>query len=486
MNKKSILLLGLCVGLHWACKSTLVTDEKSSISPESTRVAIIPSSIQGVNWADSRDNFVDDKLLLSGTALNDSYTTIQTKGTPIVDAFLKIGVNTIRIPLNPPTVLDPWWNSYTGAIDLAISKGMKVILCPWEGNSSKDGKVDNLTLFWNMWQTVINKYGTNEQVLFEVFNEPHGYTATELKQLYASFLTQYSTIPKDRILLGGRGYCEFVTEIASDNQFAGCLFSFHDYSWFGSNVATTANREQHIQNRVGSYASRTVVTEFGTSLTNGKNYLASPNGDVEIAYLQGITNKIQANQMGGVYWPGLRNGDSYSLYNYNGSTMNINNVTALAKIQFAWNSIAIANNATYKITSANSNKVLDINGGVSATNNGAKLQQWTWSNTDNQKWLLQSVEAGIYRITPVHSGKALDVNGGETATQNGPYLNQWDYYGGANQKFAFAHLGNGNFAIIAKHSGKVLDVSGASTANGADIIQWQYSGESNQLWKVTQ
>jgi len=42
----------------------------------------------------------------------------------------------------------------------------------------------------------------------------------------------------------------------------------------------------------------------------------------------------------------------------------------------------------------------------------------------------------------------------------------------------------GTFKIINRCSGKVLDVSDASSADGAAIIQWPWTGDTNQQWKL--
>ena len=39
--------------------------------------------------------------------------------------------------------------------------------------------------------------------------------------------------------------------------------------------------------------------------------------------------------------------------------------------------------------------------------------------------------------------------------------------------------------IINKKSGYLLDVSKESTSNGANVLQWENNGGSNQMWKVT-
>lgn len=144
------------------------------------------SGFKGVNWADPDDNFKDSLVVVSGLASTDNYAAVQTKSDNILTAFQQRGANTIRLPVNPSTVSQSWWSAYTGAIDLAASRSMNVILAYWEGSSSRDGLIDNTTRFWNMWQTIVNKYGSNSRVYFEPFNEPHGYSTTDLNNIYAT------------------------------------------------------------------------------------------------------------------------------------------------------------------------------------------------------------------------------------------------------------------------------------------------------------
>jgi hypothetical protein len=89
----------------------------------------------------------------------------------------------------------------------------------------------------------------------------------------------------------------------------------------------------------------------------------------------------------------------------------------------------------------------------------------------------------LYKLVASHSDKVLDVASG--STDNGAAVIQWDYHGGANQLWRF-HLVEGNqyYVIEASHSGKVLDVAGGSTDNGAAVIQWDYHGGANQIWRL--
>ncbi|MDH4413122.1 MAG: RICIN domain-containing protein, partial [Rhizobium sp.] len=45
-------------------------------------------------------------------------------------------------------------------------------------------------------------------------------------------------------------------------------------------------------------------------------------------------------------------------------------------------------------------------------------------------------------------------------------------------------LGNA-YQIVNQNSGLCLDVRGAQRGNGIDIIQWNCTGQANQLWYVT-
>ena len=46
------------------------------------------------------------------------------------------------------------------------------------------------------------------------------------------------------------------------------------------------------------------------------------------------------------------------------------------------------------------------------------------------------------------------------------------------------HLSGDYYYIKNVHSGKYLDVSGASSANGTNVLQWQFTGNTNQKWLV--
>ena len=72
----------------------------------------------------------------------------------------------------------------------------------------------------------------------------------------------------------------------------------------------------------------------------------------------------------------------------------------------------------YKIQAMHSGKVLEVAG--SSKNNGANVQQYTWNNTDNQKWYIKYANGGYYYIVSKCNGLYMDIYAG--SNQNGTNL----------------------------------------------------------------
>ncbi len=291
--------------------------------------------IRGVNWADPDDNFADDQLILSGLNSGESYTTVAYTASYVIKGFINnLSANAVRMPINYPTVSTTWWSSYKGAIDKAISLGMRVVLAYWESESYTDGLVDNENEFWDMWSQVIEDYGDNDAVYFEVMNEPYGYSLEDLTDLYETWLETYPDVSHSRILLGGEGYSENVTGVAADERFSDCLLSLHNYAFWADR--TRDEWKEDWEERIGDYASRTVVTEFGAAMTTGYDYSDTSSVDNEIVYMQVSTSLFEEDSIQSVYWPGLRDDDSYTIQEFDGDEMTTTNESGVALIQYGW------------------------------------------------------------------------------------------------------------------------------------------------------
>jgi hypothetical protein len=461
----------------------------ATAAPTGTLVAGLGAAgIAGLNWADPRDNFVDDALVLSGLASGDSYATVQSKADYILGGFLyRTGANTVRLPINPTTATGSTWTAYQGAIDKALSKNMKVILCCWEGNSSRDGRVDNLTQFNTMWQTVVTKYGGSSGVYFEVFNEPHGYSLSELSTLYANWLTSFPNVPRNRVLLDGEGYAQNIINIGADARFSSCLLSIHLYDFFYSSPTTTAaSWESAFAKNLGSYGSRAVLTEWGAFMTTGVNYNEAINNDVKKSYVLGISNYCRQNGIASVYWPGLRTGDQYSLLQFDNNNTTISNTSGLGRVLFGWGSAtggteAFYTGANYRLLNRNSGLAVDVN--QASTADAAPIIQWYQNGANNQQWQLATA-SGYTTLTNRNSGKVLDVNGAST-TDSAPII-QYPSNGGNNQQWQLAQNTEGYYTLKNRNSGKLLDVNQASTTAGTALIQYQANNGNNQQWLVWQ
>lgn len=305
------------------------------------------NQFKGVNWADPRDNFQSGVIYISGLSSSDTYSSASVVADRVVGQFVaKLGSNCVRLPINEATV-STYWNTYTGAIDMALTKG-KVILCYWDRFSGANPL--DMNAFYAMWKKVVDKYGSNPNCYFEVYNEPGGFTKANLLNMYATWLSNHPTIPHNRIILDGSGLAMNVPDVGSDARFSKCLLAVHDYSFFAG-YTTEQEWRNHLKSFVGAYASRTVMTEFGAPMKpgtkNGINYgvqdYNSSTGTFFVAYLRGMTSQLREWNMGSCYWPGLRDNDWYSMTTKTGTGANINltlnNQSGLDRVHYAWGGV---------------------------------------------------------------------------------------------------------------------------------------------------
>jgi hypothetical protein len=445
------------------------------------------SQLRGVNWADQRDNFVNGVLYPSGLSSSDTYSSAATVANQVVGQLYSItGANTVRIPVNEPTV-STFWGTYTGAIDAALGKG-NVILAYW---AYSGGKPASTSAFYAMWDTIVGKYGSNPNAYFEVINEPYAYSATDLDNLYNTWLTRYPNVPRGRVILDGTGDAQNATAVGSDSRLSNTLIGIHDYSFFVSPPYTTESQwANHLAGEIGAFASRTVVTEWGGPMSPGtKNGVYYNTIDYSVPgtnyfddYVRGESSEMRALGVGSVYWPGLRDGDWYSMTSRTGSgagiTLSLVNASGLARLQYAW---GIGNGggggATYvQLRNAATGLCVD---GAGSTTNGATAEQSTCSSGDtNQQWAI--VAAGSYvRIQNRATGLFLD---GMGRTSNGSAVGQWSDTNSTNQQWTQSASGS-NVRIQNHATGLYIDGMGR-TASGSDLGQYSGSTSTNQQWTL--
>ncbi|MGW5557003.1 RICIN domain-containing protein [Micromonospora sp. NPDC003944] len=461
--------------------SVLATAGVVASSP--SRAEAATNQFRGVNWADSRDNFVNGVLYISGLSSSDTYASASTVANRVVGQMYSItGANTVRMPINEPTV-SSYWGTYTGAIDNALTKG-KVILAYW---AHSGGRPSNMTAFHQMWDTVVAKYGSNPNAYFEVINEPWGYNATDLNNMYNTWLNRYPSVPRGRVMLDGTGFAQNVVVVGNDTRLNGTLLAVHDYSM---NVTPPLEDEtswaNHIAGYIGPYASRTVATEWGgpmrQGVKDGVTYdpidYSIPSGSFFADYLRGVSSHLRNNSMGSVFWPGLRDGDWYSMTSKSGSGANIQlslvNPSGLARLQYSWG-VGNGGGTYVRIRSASTSLYVDGNG---SSTNGANAVGWASSTSTNQQWVIEN--SGTYvRIKNRTTGLYLD---GMGRTANGAAVGQYAGSTSANQQWTVVTAAN-NVRIRNRATGMYIDGMGNSS-NGATLAQYTDSNSNNQQWKI--
>ncbi len=140
----------------------------------------------------------------------------------------------------------------------------------------------------------------------------------------------------------------------------------------------------------------------------------------------------------------------------------------------------------YIVVNRNSRLVMEVPG--ASTANGAVLDQVAYTAALHQQWDVNPLPDGFggdysyYTIRAAHSGVTADLNNWSYA--NGAAIQQWN--GGTNllEQWYFQYAGNGYFKIRNRWSGKVIGVWGASTGSGAQLVQWDDNGSSDQQWRL--
>lgn len=145
-------------------------------------------------------------------------------------------------------------------------------------------------------------------------------------------------------------------------------------------------------------------------------------------------------------------------------------------------------NATVSISLSPGNYYISVDGtgaGNPATNgysNYASIGSYAISGSIPPASSVQEVGvtnlSGIFHLQNRNSGLYLEVSGSKTT--DGANIIQWNFTGAENQQFEFSHLGNGVYRISPVHSGKSLDIDAESTADGGNLQQWAYWRGANQ------
>ena len=294
------------------------------------------NQFKGVNWADTRDNYNTGWVIPDGLSSSDTYSQVYTVANDTIGAFKSdLGANTVRLPINIPSVSQSWWSSYRAAVDASLADGMKVILSYWT-QSSSTGTITDMSGWTSMWSTVVSDYGSNSNVYFEPMNEPFGYSASQWESIASTWLSDFSSVSRSRVIISGTGYNDNVTGVGADSALNGTLLSLHIYPLWDSSLTQESQWQSYLLGRIGSYTSRTIIDEFGAPMTTGIDYLTNHNGALYQSFFAAITDTARADSMGSVYWAGLKSGDSYSMEERSGTGLVSNNSSGVTQLRWGW------------------------------------------------------------------------------------------------------------------------------------------------------
>jgi hypothetical protein len=441
------------------------------------------SALRGINWADPNGNEGNGRVVLpSGLTASLTATQAAAVATKISSAVKTSGGTTIRMPINYwTTTSSSYWPVYQAAINAIVSNGCKVILCYWPTTGHS---VSNTTQWNAMWSAVNTVYKSNSGVLYEPINEPVDYTLANLCTLYANFLTTYS--PSSwKCILDGTGYAADVTGVGADSRLTSQYLGLHCYWWFWGGYTVWSSAYNKMFSLVGSYASRTVVTEIGieTFRTFDFWWQWQTGAENDVAFLTGSLAYAKDNAIGTIAWSGVNDIDTYRWYAANNNLVEVNPGCA-NMFRWSWGQSAkwrgpLAN-GTYRLQNRATGLYLDSYG---KTASGSNVYQYTSSTSTNQKWELTHVN-GYYWLYALGGGLCLDAG---SNTADGSAILQLTRTStsspSSTQQWTLTLAATGYYKIVNRSTGKCLD-SGGLTASGSALQQW-YSGSSyNQQWSL--
>src|SRR5256885_13395583 len=119
-------------------------------------------------------------------------------------------------------------------------------------------------------------------------NEPFGYSLSEWVTLTSGWIARHSDVPRSRIVISGTGYNDNVTGVGAAPQLRGTLLSLHFYGFWAS-YTRESDWTGDLDNRIGTYAGRTIIDEAGAPMTAGPDYRGH-NGNTLTPHLAAVAD----------------------------------------------------------------------------------------------------------------------------------------------------------------------------------------------------
>jgi hypothetical protein len=458
------------------------TDSNGSKVQTSQLKSTTTLAIRGINWADPNGNEASGRVVTpSGLSSTITSTAAATVAGNIATAVLASGGTAIRMPITYTTTSSSgYWPVYQAAINAIVAKGCYVILCYWDVTG---GTVTNTTTWNAIWASVNSVYASNTKVLYEPLNEPYSLSLASLETLYSTFISTYSP-SSYKLILDGTGYAVDVTGIGP--VFTTQYLGIHCYWWFWGAYTVWSSAYNTMSGYVGSYASRTIVTEIGVENLRSYDFWWQwqTGAQNDVAFLTGALDFAKVNSMGSIAWSGVNDVDNYRWYKTYNNLVEVN-PGAANMFRWSWGGQAAIwlgplANGTYKLKNRASGLYLDSYG---LTTSGSNVYQYTSSTSTNQNWELTYVN-GYYWLYSISGDLCLDAS---SNTADGSAILQITHTNtsspASSQQWTLTLAATGYYKIVNLATGKCLDTGGL-TASGSALQQWASGSSYNQQWSL--
>ncbi|NLW30728.1 MAG: T9SS type A sorting domain-containing protein, partial [Fibrobacter sp.] len=135
-------------------------------------------------------------------------------------------------------------------------------------------------------------------------------------------------------------------------------------------------------------------------------------------------------------------------------------------------------NNNYTITAKHSGLVLGIKSGSN------DVVQQIPDGSENQIWNIENRGASHFKITNIASGKSFDVS--DESREPGAKLLQWDWKDSYNQKWHIIDCGEGYHRFVSVNTlGKTIEIENSSKYEEANVVLGNFDYKDNQLWRLT-
>jgi predicted alpha-1,6-mannanase (GH76 family) len=138
----------------------------------------------------------------------------------------------------------------------------------------------------------------------------------------------------------------------------------------------------------------------------------------------------------------------------------------------------ITSGAIYTLKSKSTNKLLDVSN--ASMDNGAKVDCWTNTGSDAERWIVTHIGNNVYALTNVASGKLLHIAAAPADSVN---VDQYDNTNNNDVKWMIKSAGNGCFYLKSTANANFsLNKNGENAADGAKINLSKSAPVDAQKW----